>query len=174
MKSCYVMLSAFAIASHVAVAQGPGILWSSFNAGYEVSTSSAFTLRAVVGQTLVGTMHSPTTVLLSGFLVDTLFRSPATSLVEQDIAPLQYALLQNYPNPFNPTTTIRYALPNRSAVAIAVYNTLGQHVMVLQSSEQEAGYHEVQFDARRLSSGVYYYRMQTADYVQTRKMILMK
>jgi flagellar hook assembly protein FlgD len=83
-------------------------------------------------------------------------------------------LYENYPNPFNPLTTIRYGLPNRSHVALTVYNTLGQRVALLQNGEQEAGYHEVMFDGRGLSSGVYYYRIQAGDFVQTRNLLLLR
>ena len=82
--------------------------------------------------------------------------------------------LSNYPNPFNPTTTIRYGLPFQSRVNLAVFNTLGQQVAVLQNGEQDAGYHEVRFDAVGLSSGVYFYRLQAETYVQTRKLLLLK
>jgi hypothetical protein len=88
--------------------------------------------------------------------------------------PGKYSLDQNYPNPFNPTTTIRYGLPNRSHVTLAVFNTLGQQVAILQNGEQDAGFHEVQFDGSRLASGVYFYRIQAGEFVHTSKMLLMK
>jgi hypothetical protein len=83
-------------------------------------------------------------------------------------------LLQNYPNPFNPSTTIRYGLPNRSHVALTVFNTLGQQIAVLQNGEQEAGYHEVKFDGTHLPSGIYFYRMQSGSYAETRKLLFLK
>jgi hypothetical protein len=91
-----------------------------------------------------------------------------------DGKPEEFALLQNYPNPFNPSTTIRYGLPNRSHVSLTVYNTLGQQVALLQNGEQEAGYHEVKFDGSGLSSGVYFYRLQAGEVVQTRKLLLIR
>jgi DNA-binding beta-propeller fold protein YncE len=105
-------------------------------------------------------------------------RFTATSPLGVDHAraefPDVFLLLQNYPNPFNPSTTIRYGLPNRSQVTLTVFNTLGQQVAVLQNGEMEAGYHEAKFDATGLSSGVYFYRMQAGNFVETRKLLLMK
>jgi len=74
--------------------------------------------------------------------------------------PDRYFLSQCFPNPFNPSTTIRYGLPQRSHVTLTVFNTLGQQVTALVQGDQEAGYHEVQFDASGLASGVYLYRLQ--------------
>jgi hypothetical protein len=88
--------------------------------------------------------------------------------------PHEFLLHQNYPNPFNPSTTIRYGLPQRSNVTLAVYNTLGQQVTVLQNGEQEAGYHEVKFEASNLPSGVYFYRLQAGGFVQSRKFMLVR
>jgi hypothetical protein len=88
--------------------------------------------------------------------------------------PEQFIVYQNFPNPFNPSTTIRYGLPNRSHVSLTVYNTLGQSVSTLMNGEQESGYHEVQFNATNLSSGVYFYRMQAGSYVETRKLLLVR
>jgi hypothetical protein len=82
------------------------------------------------------------------------------------------ALHEIVPNPFNPSTTIRYGLPARSRVSLTVFNTLEQQVSVLQSGEQEAGYHEVRFDGTNLPSGVYFYRLQTGRYTETKKLLL--
>jgi hypothetical protein len=88
--------------------------------------------------------------------------------------PKEVSLIQNYPNPFNPSTTIRYGLPNRSHVLLTVYNTLGQQIAVLRDAEQEAGYHEVEFDGSMLSSGVYFYRMQAGGFVQTKRLLILR
>jgi Secretion system C-terminal sorting domain len=88
--------------------------------------------------------------------------------------PSRFSLYQNYPNPFNPSTVIRYTLPQRSAVELSVFNTLGQQVAMLVNGEVEAGYHEVHFDASRRSSGVYFYRLTAGNFVQTRKLLLLR
>ncbi len=88
--------------------------------------------------------------------------------------PRAFSLEQNYPNPFNPTTTIRYALPSRAQVLLTVYNGLGQRVAVLVQGEQDAGNHEAVFDAVGLASGVYLYRLQVGDFVQSKKLLLLQ
>ncbi len=90
------------------------------------------------------------------------------------LIPGEYRLYQNFPNPFNPVTTIRYGLPQKSAVTLTVYNLLGQEVATLVTMEEEAGYHEVRFDGSGLASGVYIYRLQAGDFVQSRKLILLR
>jgi hypothetical protein len=88
--------------------------------------------------------------------------------------PSQFELLQNYPNPFNPSTIIRYALPERSHVILSVFNTLGQQVATLMNGSQNAGYHEVKFDGTGFASGVYYYQLQAGDFMQSRRLVLLK
>jgi len=88
--------------------------------------------------------------------------------------PAECALEQNFPNPFNPTTTIAYQIPTAGTVYLAVYNTLGQHVATLVQGEQAAGDHVVQFDAKSLSSGVYFYRLRVSDFVQTKRFVILR
>ncbi len=91
-----------------------------------------------------------------------------------ETVPDKFTLEQNYPNPFNPLTSISYSLPIRTQVKIVVYNTLGQAVKTLISEEQPAGYYQLQFDASDLASGLYIYQIQAGDFVQSRKMMLIK
>jgi hypothetical protein len=88
--------------------------------------------------------------------------------------PRSFALHQNYPNPFNPATTIEYALPEGSNIKLKVFNSLGQEVATLINGYIQAGRHKVIFDAKSLSSGVYYYRIEAGSFVQVHKMILMR
>ncbi len=88
--------------------------------------------------------------------------------------PGDYALEQNYPNPFNPITIIRYELPKATLVTLKVYDVNGQEVAVLVNGKKEAGAHLVQFDAAKLPNAVYLYRIQTDEFVKTKKLILLK
>ena len=88
--------------------------------------------------------------------------------------PLNFQLHQNYPNPFNPNTEISYQLPVNSVVSLKVFDVLGREVATLVNGSQAAGQHSVNFDASGLSSGVYIYQLQTADFVNTKRMLLVK
>jgi len=88
--------------------------------------------------------------------------------------PGSYSLEQNYPNPFNPSTTIEFAVPERSNVRIVLMNMLGQVVKEVVNNEYTAGTHRVQLNASSLASGVYFYRMQAGNFVDTRKLVFMK
>lgn len=85
-----------------------------------------------------------------------------------------FSLSQNYPNPFNPTTKIEYSLPKSSKVMIKIYNMSGKEVATLVDSYQTVGNYETTFDGSKLSSGVYFYKLQAGDYVDTKKMMLIK
>jgi hypothetical protein len=88
--------------------------------------------------------------------------------------PEAYMLDQNYPNPFNPNTTIKYELPISSLVTLNVFDILGHEVSVLVDERREAGVHEVKFDGTYLASGVYFCRLQAGDFVQSRKLLLLR
>lgn len=91
-----------------------------------------------------------------------------------DEIPSGFELSQNYPNPFNPTTNIRYTLPQAADVTLAVYDVLGRRVAMLVNQQQTAGQHTVSFDASRLASGTYIYRIQAGNFTSTKKMMLIK
>jgi len=86
----------------------------------------------------------------------------------------EYKLEQNYPNPLNPSTKIKYSIPKVSQVSLKIFNTLGREIETLVNEEKPVGNYEVNWNAENLPSGVYFYRLQAGDFVQTRKMILLK
>ena len=90
------------------------------------------------------------------------------------ILPKNFILSQNYPNPFNPTTTINYSAPKSGFVSIKVYDVLGREVATLINENKPAGNYSIQFNSGNLVSEVYFYRMQAGDFIQTKKLILLK
>ncbi len=88
--------------------------------------------------------------------------------------PTELSLQQNYPNPFNPSTTIRFGLTQQLLVTLKIFNILGQEVATLVNEEKPAGSYEVNWNASNLSSGVYFYRLQTGSFVEAKKMMLLK
>ncbi len=98
-----------------------------------------------------------------------------SSEIEVEVTgPKDFALYQNYPNPFNPSTTIKFALPVKTNLTIAIYNSIGEKVAEVFSGELETGYHEVKFNAEKLSSGVYIYRIESEKFISSKKMLLLK
>jgi Secretion system C-terminal sorting domain len=98
----------------------------------------------------------------------------ATYVIDKNSIPAYYSLEQNYPNPFNPSTKITFSLPEISFVKLRVFNAIGLEVKSLINGMMPAGIHEVDFDATELFSGVYFYTLNAGNFVQTRKMILIK
>jgi hypothetical protein len=88
--------------------------------------------------------------------------------------PNEILLLQNYPNPFNPSTTIEFVILEKSNVTLEVFNSIGEKVSNLVNEEKVAGSYRINFDATGFTSGIYYYKLQTVNFVQTRKMILLR
>ena len=114
-------------------------------------------------------------MLASGFNVNKMtFRLTSATAVEDEEIPAQFVLGQNYPNPFNPVTTIEYEVPEAAFVTLAVFNAFGQQVATLVARRHAPGRHSVDFDARALPSGAYFYRLTTPSSQRTRPMLLLK
>lgn len=170
------------------VASGSNIFVGTNGGGFYVSTdmgaswkqsNEGLTSTYVSGLKIFGQYLYAGTAGASGSPGGKVFRRPLSDLVssiESPVAsiPSSLILMQNYPNPFNPTTTIRYAIPARSHVTLSVFNALGQQVALLHDGEQEAGYHEVAWDGAQLSSGVYFYRIQSGSTALVRTLVLLK
>uniref|UniRef100_A0A832DJM9 T9SS type A sorting domain-containing protein n=1 Tax=Ignavibacterium album TaxID=591197 RepID=A0A832DJM9_9BACT len=112
------------------------------------------------------------------------YMNTPTSVDDNKTFPDEFVLYQNYPNPFNPTTKIRYSIPaspksspkerTLNEVRIKVYDILGNEIATLVDEQKEAGYYEVEWDATQLASGVYFYRLQAGNFIQTKKMLLLR
>jgi hypothetical protein len=104
---------------------------------------------------------------------------PEEKVAVRPTVPTHFELAQNYPNPFNPTATIEYALPKPAMVELRIFNILGQAVRTLVNEEKGAGYYQVVWDGkdevgRTVSTGIYLYQIKAGDFVETKKMQLIK
>ncbi len=117
-------------------------------------------------------------VALSEAEIDSLSKilpgSSSNAVQQSNNIPTEFALAQNYPNPFNPTTTIAYSLETSGMTKVSVYDLRGNKVASLVDGLQSAGQHQIQFDGTNLTSGIYFYKLQTANQILTRKMMLVK
>jgi hypothetical protein len=112
--------------------------------------------------------------LLIGKQVKLYAQTTLVSVKGEEQQPNKYSLSQNFPNPFNPSTTIRYSIKERTFVNLVMYDILGRDVEVLVNQEQDVGSHKINFNAGRYTSGIYFYQLKAGDFVETKKMVLMK
>ncbi len=110
----------------------------------------------------------------SGGFIAKIVDSTEETYIEKSGIPHNFVLEQNHPNPFNPTTTINYLIPKTSFVSIKAYDVFGKEVVTLVNEIKTPGEHKISFNARCLSSGIYFYRMQAGGFVETKKLILLK
>ena len=112
----------------------------------------------------------------SNYFRDVVFSTSASDIKAPTAItkPVSFELSQNYPNPFNPSTVISYQLSVNSHVKLSIYNVLGIEVRTLVNEEKSVGNYEVKFDANELSSGIYFYKMQAGEFMQSKKMLLTK
>ncbi len=157
----------------------------------QLSTSASFSSKLVDDSTVtdcyrqVGPLQANTTYYwrvsatnvagTSSYSAVRTFTTGVASAVEQQdgAIPREYALKQNYPNPFNPSTTIRFELPKSSYVSLKVFDALGREITTLVSQELNPGYFTIRWNAN-VSSGIYFYRLQAGQYVETKKMVLLR
>ncbi|MHB8336561.1 MAG: T9SS type A sorting domain-containing protein [Ignavibacteriaceae bacterium] len=142
-----------------------GTSWTEVNSGLANNYVNAFVISG--------------TTLFAGTNGNGVWRRTLSEMVtlikdKRNDLPADFSLAQNYPNPFNPTTTINYLVPKTSLVTIMVYDILGNEVANLVNEEKPVGNYKVEFKASKLSSGIYFYRMQAGSFVETKKLILMK
>lgn len=145
------------------VSKDNGLTWHSFNEGF-----TDINIRSLV--------ISGSYIYAGG---NGVWRRPLSDFVtgvkdKKNNLPTSFSLNQNYPNPFNPTTTINYSVPKSGFVTLKVYDVLGREVTTLVNENKPIGNYSVQINASKLVSGIYFYRMQAGDFVQTKKLILLK
>jgi hypothetical protein len=131
-----------------------------------LNVTAVYLIKVRVGDNLGGITSTQAEI--------TVQNNPDIVGVEDLAIPTDFALEQNYPNPFNPTTVIRFGLPEQSNVTLRVYNLLGQEVATLLNTVKAAGWHEVNFNATSLTTGLYIYRIEAQDFSSIKKMMLVK
>jgi hypothetical protein len=92
----------------------------------------------------------------------------------KSVTPIGFNLEQNFPNPFNPSTTIKFSIPKEAKVNLSIFNVLGELVTTLVNEQMKVGHYEYEFNASNLASGIYIYRINAGDFVETKKMVLVK
>jgi len=102
----------------------------------------------------------------------TIILSPTA--IGDELVPTKFSLSQNYPNPFNPSTTINFALPISTEVSLKVFDILGREIATLVNEQMAQGIHTIQFDAKHLASGVYFYQLEAGKFRTVKKMMLLK
>lgn len=136
-------------------------------------SNATYSGAGTISQAVIGTSTGTTYSASAGFWGG----GSIVSSVEVGVdgtPPLKFSMDQNYPNPFNPTTVINFQLAEAGETRLAVFNVLGEEVAVLVDGYQTAGSKSVEFNARKLPSGVYLYRLTTGSFVATKKLMLVK
>lgn len=129
--------------------------------------------KSIVGQTLVGQTTNAVTTVNAGYLYN---KGKLIKDYENQInqVPEKFELKQNYPNPFNPVTTIEFAIPKQTLVNLTIFDIHGRKVLTLVNETLISGSYKIRFDAKDYGSGVYFYRIQTDEFVDIKKLILIK
>ncbi len=144
-----------------------------FNSGFGISKNAGSEIITEAGQSFTGTSRNGNTTVISSLFSGNPAIFTGVNNMEESV-PGKYQLYQNYPNPFNPSTIISWQLPVKSHVLLKVYNILGKEVSTLVNEVKPGGKYKIIFDAGNLASGVYFYRLITDSFTETKKMILLR
>ncbi|OGU67880.1 MAG: hypothetical protein A2W30_02685 [Ignavibacteria bacterium RBG_16_36_9] len=137
-------------------------------------TTTGAMFRVIVDSTFPGYFNFKARIGVDGwyYWVDSI--TIVTNVEEEQALPISYGLYQNYPNPFNPSTKIKYSIQQASQVQVKVFDVLGNEIETLVNEEKPTGTYELTWNAANLPSGVYFYQLKARDFINTKKMILMK
>ena len=146
---------------------------NTFYAGFKINKQDEGNFIFIAGRPY--RFNSTASATNYDFIINNWMNSTPTGAgdLEED-APRTFKLLQNFPNPFNPSTQITFSLPERSNVILKVFDILGKEIATLVNEQKSAGTYNVNFDASKLSSGVYIYTLQAGNFIESYKMLLMK
>lgn len=146
---------------------------SIISGGGNTTSNASYSFSSTVGEPFNGKSNNISNQQAAGFWY-VYQQQTITTVEENETIPTAFKLEQNYPNPFNPTTKIKFAVPERGNVLIKIYDLLGSEVATLVNEELDAGWHQKNFNAAVLASGVYLFRMEAGNYANTKKMIYIK
>ena len=157
-------------------------LFAGTNGGVYLSTNNGTSwtqVNANLTDTSVSSLAIMGTNLIAGTRGSGVWMRPLSEMITavksvKNQVPIQFRLDQNYPNPFNPITTINYSIPKTGQITLKVYDVLGKEIATLVNEEESSGNYHIQFNANRLASGVYFYRLHSGNFVMTKKLLLMK
>ena len=174
MKNMPILLTLLLLGTGGLFAQANNAIpWSGFSSGFGEGREGNNVLFSAL-LPLAGRGTEGNVLIETGFLANRPLPGAVSSVASGETVPVEYRLDQNYPNPFNPTTTVSFALPQRNHVTLNVFDVLGRHLLTILNQEMNAGTHKVVFDAARLPTGLYFYRIQAGDFVQTKRLLLIK
>ncbi len=142
------------------------------NGGGDVEGSN-FKLSGTLGQIAPGIISGNKFSVKGGFWYEIADVVTAVEQISWEI-PKEFKLEQNYPNPFNPSTTIKFEVPVRTELSLTIFDIMGREILTLVHGVYEPGKYEVVFNAKNLSSGMYFYRLVSKNFVKTKKLLLLK
>ena len=154
--------------SGVYISSNNGVSWRKRNDGFPIFQPLTIIRAFTVANNQIHAAVSSLSVWYADFMGIISIKIISTEI------PSRYSMEQNYPNPFNPTTNIKFSLPNDEFVSLKVYDMLGKEVANVMSESKRAGTYEVNFNASLLSSGVYFYKMNTGNFSSIKRMVVLK